>query len=142
MANEPATRSPLGTAQEVFWTSPQGQLVGLSTDTKPTTRPDGGTLRPGVEFREWDTFLAGTVPYDFYWDGTTWRAKLVPAAAATLADLVAAQNDTNALLRDVLTELTAMRLVIQETYNDGRVDQTDYREAALTYLDRPDSEDQ
>src|SRR4051812_8773882 len=91
MVGDPTTRSAENYAREVFWTGPQGQLVGLSTESKPTARPDGTPLRPGVEFLEWDTQRA------FVLDGMVWRPKPLPEPAAGVG------------LGDLLAELQAIR---------------------------------
>ena len=48
--------------------------------------------------------------------------------------------DQEAFFHEMLIEITALRLAVQETYNDGRDEQIDFREMAIRIRDRESNE--
>ncbi len=46
------------------------------------------------------------------------------------------QVDFESFLHELLIEIVALRLAVQETYNDGRDDQIDFREMAISIRDK------
>ncbi len=60
----------------------------------------------------------------------------VPVALEDNAEEV----DFESLLGELLIEMTALRLAVQETYNEGRDDHLDFREMAIRIRDRESNE--
>lgn len=104
--------------------------VGLSTDTKPLT--------PGVGSTFYETDTRNT----YLWDTVTWSLEnTFTTEIPALTLLLMAQLSSNEVLEKVLLELTALRLAQQERYNEGLLNQVDFREMAQTILDRSETEE-
>lgn len=114
-------------------------FIGTSSDVKPLTIADGAALPAGSTFTETDTGNG------WLWDGVAWNEvgaeTLVVLQLAATNQLVAVQNETLEILRDLRLEMVATRLASQERLNEGSTDQYDFREMAQSVIDAAETEE-
>ncbi len=106
----------------------QQNYTGLSGDAKPVD----ATVLPGALFTERDT---GSL---YVYDGVAWSLANSPAAvaAALTASTLAVLREEQDLLRELLHEVRAVRLGMQQWLDQGIGTETDLLELAISTPDR------
>lgn len=93
------------------------RIIGLSTDTKPTTFIDGTALPAGTVFEQRDPTDRGAVPTVrlFVFDGTRWLERQADATESN-ASILRELRDLN---MQMLLEMRAVRIGVETQLNDG-----------------------